>query len=288
MSEAFGIIAGSVGVAAAFNNCVTSFEYIQLARNFGRDFGTCQLKLDIAQRRLVEWGETVDIANNPILSAGSSDPKCREAGEILDSILDHMKSAYLKAKRYQGKLSSEEREVMRPDDMSPVFRRMHNSFSARAARYQTNTILIKKFTWALYDKNRLVSLLREIKDLIEELENLSIEPIGNARSNLIRAELEEINDEPSLLALQDAAADTDEMLSKAARDKIKILAGNNTVKDIKSGGQANILVGSSWNDEALSSTVGFDDRSKNSAGSIEATGSSIVQVGNRFGGKRIS
>lgn len=38
MAEVFGIVSGALSVAALFKNCVDCFEYIQLGRNFGRDY----------------------------------------------------------------------------------------------------------------------------------------------------------------------------------------------------------------------------------------------------------
>ena len=49
MAEAFGLVAGAIGVGAAFNNCVTSFEHIQLARDFGNGFERCQIQLDTSK-----------------------------------------------------------------------------------------------------------------------------------------------------------------------------------------------------------------------------------------------
>ena len=277
MAEVFGVVSGAVGVAAVFNNCVTCFEYIQLARHFGDDFGRCQLKLDASRNRLVRWGQLVDIGNNRALRQGSDDPKGREAGEILDGILGHMKSAYVKTKRYEGKLNSEERAVLGLDDMTLAFRRVHDRFSVRAQRYQTTASLTGKIAWALYDKKRLEDMLLDIKELIEELEELGLEPVKDTRSNLIKVEVEEIDEKESLLALQDAAADADEMLSKAAEEKVKELDGNNTVKgSIKTGHDGKVLVGSSFSDAYRDVAANINDKYKNSVGSVDVGDSSSV------------
>ena len=47
MAELFGIVAGTLSVAGLFNNAVDCFEYIQLGRNFGTDYQTCRIRLDI-------------------------------------------------------------------------------------------------------------------------------------------------------------------------------------------------------------------------------------------------
>ena len=60
MAEPFGIVAGAVGIAAAFTACVDCFEYIQLGRHFGRDYQTDLLSLNCARLRLTRWGQAVN------------------------------------------------------------------------------------------------------------------------------------------------------------------------------------------------------------------------------------
>lgn len=105
---------------------------------------------------------------------------------------------------------------------------------ARARQRQGSTNIIKKTVWALYDRKRLGQLLEEVKELIRELEEL-LPATKAARGSLVELEVEEVRDEPSLLALRDAASSTDELLSQAAAEKVKEIAGRNSAKDIKEG-----------------------------------------------------
>ncbi|OAQ60163.2 prion-inhibition and propagation domain-containing protein [Pochonia chlamydosporia 170] len=262
MTEIFGATAGALGVAGLFNNCVTCFEYIQLSRHFGEDFERFQLKLDLARNRLGRWGEVVDVNNNPLSRA------------IL---------AYDKSKRYEAGKSQESLGTLGEDDMRPLARRLHDQILARARRRQGDTNLIKKTAWALYDRKRLGQLLVEIKELVEELEGL-LPAAEGTRSRLVELEVEEVRDEPGLLTLRDAASSTDELLSKAAAEKVKEFTGRNQAKDIKSQQTARVRVGNAWSDGALGSSMGIVDRTENIAGTIEATGKSIVNIGNQFGG----
>jgi hypothetical protein len=61
MGELFGIVAGAVGIAAAFTACVDCFNYVQLGRRFGQDYQTDILSLSCARLRLTRWGQAVDI-----------------------------------------------------------------------------------------------------------------------------------------------------------------------------------------------------------------------------------
>lgn len=67
MAEPFGIVAGAIGITAAFTACVDCFEYVQLGRHFGRDFQTSQLALSCARLHLTRWGESVNIYDDPQL-----------------------------------------------------------------------------------------------------------------------------------------------------------------------------------------------------------------------------
>jgi hypothetical protein len=58
MAEAAGLVFAVLG---AFNDAVQCFEYIQLARNFDRDFQTATLKLAISKLRLSRWGQSVGL-----------------------------------------------------------------------------------------------------------------------------------------------------------------------------------------------------------------------------------
>ncbi|OBT93596.1 hypothetical protein VE01_08371 [Pseudogymnoascus verrucosus] len=67
MAEPFGIVSGAIRIASAFTACVDCFEYVQFGRHFGRDFQTSQLTLNCLRLRLTQWGESVNIYDDPKL-----------------------------------------------------------------------------------------------------------------------------------------------------------------------------------------------------------------------------
>lgn len=52
-------VAGLVGI---FNACMDCFEYIQLGRSFGEDFGKCMLRLDVVRLRMSRWGTAAGLS----------------------------------------------------------------------------------------------------------------------------------------------------------------------------------------------------------------------------------
>src|SRR5664279_368405 len=74
MAEAFGLASSAIGIAAIFTTAVHCFEYIQLGRNFDKDFQTSLLTLNLLKLRLTRWGEAVNIHNDPQLGQPTATP----------------------------------------------------------------------------------------------------------------------------------------------------------------------------------------------------------------------
>ncbi|WAO93434.1 Hypothetical protein NCS54_01098200 [Fusarium falciforme] len=259
MAEVFGTVTGALSVAALFNNCVDCFEYIQLSRHFGRDFERCQLKLDIAKIRLSRWGKAVAINDDPRFATDAPDDRdSRQVQAILEEIELLFQTVQKSSKRYEIDA--------RKDDLK-------------------RTGLLAKAAWALYDGKNFDRLVEQITGFVDDLEKLF--PVDTTRRKLVELEIEEVDDEPSLMALQDAAAGTDSVLSEAVTEKIEGIAGRNYAKDINSEGMARVRVGNEWSETAFARGTGIADRTANLADSVAAKGTSAVHIGNQYGGRGI-
>src|SRR6266536_261991 len=62
--ESAGFVVGITGLAGTFISYVKCFDYIQLNRNFGADYGKCLLRLDAAKLRMSRWGESLRFESN--------------------------------------------------------------------------------------------------------------------------------------------------------------------------------------------------------------------------------
>ncbi|RSL89918.1 hypothetical protein CEP51_001007 [Fusarium floridanum] len=283
MAETFGAVAGALSVAALFNNCVDCFGYIQLGRHFGRDFERCQLKLDIAWSRLSRWGEAVAINKDPRFAAnGPDDIASSQAWKILDQIRLLFEEAQRSSSRYSA--PADPRALAR-SEMTPVVRNLHGRIEDIVHQRQRRTGLRKKFAWALYDSKHLEKLVGDITGLVSDLEDLY--PAEIQRRSLVALEIEEVDDELSLLALGDAASGTDDLLEEAVEEKMEAIAARNEAKDILTEETARVKVGNHWSEGAVSRGVPMMDKTENKAGAITARGASIVHIGTSFGGRGI-
>ncbi|CZR66741.1 related to Heterokaryon incompatibility protein s [Phialocephala subalpina] len=284
MAEVFGTFAGALSVAALFNNCVDCFEYIQLGRHFALDFERCLLKLDIIKIRLGRWGQAVAINDNLCFATDSPDGvAARQVQAILEEIVLLFQTVQKSSKRYKIGAEQENLACLEDKDMPPVLRRLHSRLGAVARQRQKQTSLFKKAAWALYDAKNFDKLVKEITGLVESLEKLH--PVETTRRRLAEMEIEVVDDEPSLLALQDVAAGTDSVLSEAVAQKIEGIAVRNYAKDIKNTESARVLVGNEWAESVLARCTTISERTENTADSVAAKGASRVQIGNRYGGR---
>lgn len=120
------------------------------------------------------------------------------------------------------------------------------------------------------DGKDLDKLVTNIVEFIDELEKLV--PVEMARQQLATLEIAEVDDEQSLMALQEASDGTDKVLYQAVTQKIEVDAGKNNVKDIETAEHAKLRLGNEWSEAALGAGSGFADGTINSADSVKANG----------------
>jgi hypothetical protein len=287
MAETFGTITSALSVAALFNNCVNCFEYIQLGPHFARDYERFQLKVDVIRARLSRWGQAVAINEDPRFATDEpADGYVQQAKHILIEIGYLFEDLQTASKRYEMRTRQEDLEHLEVQNMQPVPRKLHNHLKAIVSRRQDGTSLFKKAAWALYDEKNFMRMISELAEFISALEKL-VPGKDNIRRTLVEVEIEEVKDEPSLTALQNAAADSDSVLTQVVTEKLEIYGGKNYAKNVQGEESARVRVGNEWTETALSSSLGPSGQTHNEADSITAKGTSAVHIGNSYGGRGI-
>ncbi|RSL72487.1 hypothetical protein CEP53_001149 [Fusarium sp. AF-6] len=285
MAEIFSAVSGAISIAALFNDCVDCFEYIQLARHFGKDYGRCQLRLDVAKRRLDRWGAAIDINNDPRFRSGApADESVAHAQEILQDIVGRIEWAYKVSRRYEQTTPEKDRVALTYADLDPASQRLRNQFQAITKKRQSRTSLIKKTGWALYDKKRLGSLIDNIVSSIDDLE-LVFPSVAQTSIQLARAEIGEVDDQQSLNMIQDAAEGLDPVLKDLAKQKLAGVEVQNFAARVKTAESGKFEVGNIFTKEAFGQSVGFPYSTTNRVEDMEVKGDSGVHVGDTYGGK---
>ncbi|KAI8671986.1 hypothetical protein NCS56_00660800 [Fusarium sp. Ph1] len=260
-------VSGAISIAALFNKCVDCFEYIQIARNFRKDYGRCQLRLDVAKWRLDRWGAAIDINNDPRFRSGApTDESVAHAPDTLREIAGRIEWAYKVSRRSKQTTPEQDWAALTQADLDPASQRVRNQFEAITKKRQDRTSLIKKTGWALYDKKRLGSLIGNIVSSIDELE-LIFPSAAQASIQL------------------DAANGLDPVLNGLAKQKLVGVEIQNFATRVKTAEAGKLEVGNIFTNEAFGQSVGFPYSATNRLEDIEAKEDSGVLVGDTYGGK---
>lgn len=282
MAEVFGTVAAALSVAALFNNCVDCFEYVQLGRNFGRDYERCRLKLDIAQTRLSRWGLAVAInEDSRYVTALPADAPMRQLKSILEEIELLFQSVQKTSNRYALTAGPDDLVVGQDGDMQAIFQRLHGRLRETVRQRQKKTSLWKKASWALYDGKNFDRLIEQVTGFVDDLEK--IWPVEAVRRQLVQLEVEEVNDEPALAAIQNAATHVDSILAEVAEHKAMVIASRNHAGKVDTQDDARVRVGN----EVADNSPGIADQTSNTADTVDARGKSRVHIGTSYGGRGI-
>ena len=289
MAEIFGTAAAALSVAGLFTNCVQCFEYVQLGRNFGKDYETYILRIRITLANLERWGEAVRIDENLDLNTlGSDSDRSVSAHEILANILATIQSLYNKSKRYEINQAPEDRLLGTEADLSPhgqrLDRHLQKVMGLRKQR-QKSTNLFKKTAWALYDRKSLDNTLQHLKNLVDDLKELyPAEAQPSRLLELAGGELEGVEDQ-DLPLLQIAASGLDDDMSKAVEEKVQQRRGLNSARGLAQAGSAQVHIGNNTSDKAVESGYEGSNNASNIADDANVSGNARLQVGNNVGGK---
>ncbi|KAM5466038.1 hypothetical protein MauCBS54593_006288 [Microsporum audouinii] len=226
MAEAVGLAVGLVSLAALFNNAVECFDYIQLGRHFGKDFQTCQLRLDSAKLRLSRWGASLGLNRGGSQGDIALSPQeMAQAQALMGQILE----LFTDAEGISNKFKSQARTdaaagriatantsylaVFDPaTDLDPPARELHEKMRLFAIDRQKQTGLRQKAKWALYEKKNFSRLLEDITVLVDALVEL-VPASHSPQEELCRSEVAILaRDETSLSLLKHTAAQQDRLL----------------------------------------------------------------------------
>ncbi|KAF2196193.1 small s protein [Delitschia confertaspora ATCC 74209] len=242
MAEVAGLTVGVIALAGLFNNTIECFEFIQLGRNFGKNFQTSQLKLDNARLRLSRWGYSLGLNDNiqdeqSLPQRFSSCQNIHQASALLRQIDDLFADAEGVSEKYKNRAKVGEGSLTTYDprtDLEPANANLHIKLRELSIARQNRTGLRKKARWALYEEKRFRRLIEDINELVNDLVEL-FPASRTSQQQLCEEEVSEIGRQEGISVLRDIAAEQDkdleEALAKVASDargsQNVVFSGNN-------------------------------------------------------------
>ncbi|KAL9626667.1 MAG: hypothetical protein Q9164_007826, partial [Protoblastenia rupestris] len=176
MADAAGL---TVGIAGLFSNAVQCFEYIQLGRDFGKNFQTSQLKLDNARLRLSRWGSSLGLSGNlqgaQLVEERFDSQQIERAKALLGQILELFADAEGVSDKYKSRTKANDSRLTTYNlqtDLDPATADLHNKMRQLSIERQNQASLRQKAKWALYEEKHFRRLIEDITGLINGLVEL--------------------------------------------------------------------------------------------------------------------
>ncbi|KAF9641052.1 hypothetical protein BFW01_g12858 [Lasiodiplodia theobromae] len=286
MAEAAELGIGVVCLAGLFSTAVQWFEHVQTGKDFGIDFQSAQLELDICRLRVLRWGDAVGLTETfteaRALPAGvwESAEDVRFAERTLGQINNLFEKIDDASKKYITTLTAT--AVYDPDrDLDQKYMNLRQFMQNAAVNRQKTMSFRKKFQWAVHGKSNLDKLLADVKSLTDAL-TTTFKATKPQQQQFAKMELEEVKDD-NLPQLEAASRDHDPILNEAVGNAIETLASYQNRKfEVLDGAKA--LVGHSvangYEGPSLAVDYTFEDWKASGQGTT-------VQCGTRHGGKDI-
>lgn len=197
--EAVGLAISIVSLAGTFKDCIDLFSMISTARSMEKDFTILGVKLDIEKTLLLQWAEQVRLIHDDYDGRLDNPDTNRTIGRILQSIkvllsdgasLEHrygMQRLKIDQRERPPMLSSYRLQQFRHDfqnlvlndhaSIGPADELHHGQRPSRSGSDvvgdpesgRQKITLKEKFCWAIRDKEKFGSLIRDLSELVRGL-----------------------------------------------------------------------------------------------------------------------
>jgi hypothetical protein len=229
-------VIGAVSLTAIFTTCVDCFEYVQLGRNFGKDYQRSLLKLNITKLRLSRWADAVDESRNQYQVPVGTPAEAQKVKEILGEIVACFADAEKVSKRFETKSSnSTELQVYNADtDLEPSLRTMHDKMRELALMRQQRSSVGQRARWALYEKKYFDRLISDVTQLVKGLVQL-FPATQQRQSELVVEEVQEMESQPAFTEIESAAEGVDSLLISSVQQALAAQGSHSFTRNTATG-----------------------------------------------------
>lgn len=142
------------------------------------------------------------------------------AKDLLEQIKDCFEDAEHLSEKFKNRTiertkQSEDLLTYDPQsDLDPEFQRLHLTMRELAIKRQSRTNIVKKTTWALYEKKRFDTLIAEVTEFVDKLVDL-FPSVQDSQKILCKTEVSAVRDTGDLALLKNIASSDDPYLEAA-------------------------------------------------------------------------
>lgn len=209
-----------IALVGLFDDALSCFKHVKVAKSFGSDYQTCILRLQNLRLRLSRWGEAVGLGKQSITvgqprTSALSESEVKQAEVLVGHIIGLFSDTEELAEKYAGKQSdlvAIDEDADGLGDAGRLCQKLRNI----CVRRQGESSAATKVKWSLFSKDKFVELVGNIQSLVDDLVDLfPVETRVSMEENLCNQEARELRYEKALPMLQALALRQDVRLAEA-------------------------------------------------------------------------
>ncbi|KAI4858680.1 hypothetical protein F4820DRAFT_441963 [Hypoxylon rubiginosum] len=271
--EVAGLIVGGVSLAGIFTACVDCFEYVQFGRQFGRNYQTAILKLDLIKLRLCRWADAVSTPSKH--ASVGSEAEAAKVKEVLGQIIYLFEETERTSKKF--KTSEGRTDTHSVADLDADIESIHLKMKNLALKRQKRSSFTPKASWALFEEKYFNRLIEDVDPLVRDLVEM-FPAAKEEQQKLSVEEAQQLQNEQGIATLQDANDGQDDLLRESIAQALASKGRHRFVGNVTKG-DIRVTFGNTF-DGMLPITTGAGSLYKNN----EASGNAIVHYGNHYYG----
>ncbi len=221
-----GLVIGAVALASLFSTCLECFDMIEAGQNISRDLDIAMVKLDSLRVIFLIWGNVVGL--HGVENTFNKEILGPDVQRTIYRLLSNLKVLFQDAERFRDRYGVEQiRGVDAPESStsagSLTTRNVGNLNSSHAhlGRMRNRTSWRAKVKWAIRDKKKFTVLLDDMKELIQQLRDITQAAADlQSQRRAFMAEVSIISDIETLEVLEEASVEEDPELSEVASQRI--------------------------------------------------------------------
>lgn len=287
--EVAGVIIGGVGLAALFDTCMNTFEYVDTGKKYGVDYQKAALKVSVLELRLSRWGQQVQFS-----ATTARNPSADQVEGLLGQIQMDLEDACKASKRYVLPAS----KGMYQEGVGSVsLESLGDRFRSLSLKRQKRTSLIKKTLWALRDKRKLDGLISDIKASVDSLESLypAIKSPSREQRQAVTEDVEQLvqpseieepgeDTGPIIAVLREVTEGVDDRLHEAVDLAAAQVVSGDSFKNIFTSDRAKVMFGG-YVASGYTGSVLEERKFTQTVNNMVTTDDAKVIIGNSHGGK---
>ncbi|KAF3067070.1 Heterokaryon incompatibility protein s [Daldinia childiae] len=270
--EVAGLVVGGVSLAGLFTACVDCFEYIQLGRQFGKNYQTSVLKLDLLKLRLSRWADSVNHSDSRI--SVQSEEEIDKVKEVLGQIIYLFEETEKKTGKFKG-LKGDTTGMPAGGYPDADIESLHQKMKSLALKRQRRTSFAQKASWALCEEKYFKRLIEDLEPLVKDLVEM-FPVVKEQQRQLSIEEARELQGERGINALQEANEGEDELLRESIAQSMVCQAKHKFLENVVND-EVRVRYGDELEDKLVVIGVGsLYEKNK-------ASGKVIVHYGDHYG-----